>query len=216
MRILMLALLSAMLVGCIAALPPPQATRSFSLGELQFEEEFDQPGNWDTYNLEGVFLNIEDGAYHMQVSLEDRYVWGLNREAHDNAVIETEVFLRSDYERSIMGIMCRASSQNNSRGYFFLISANGNFSIRRSDGTALEPLVRWQPSTAIRLGSDRNRLRAVCVGDYLAFYINGEFVAETRDHLYRAGFAGLAVGVAGTGDVDAVFDHVSIWEANLR
>lgn len=55
----------------------------------------------------------------------------------------------------------------------------------------------------------------MCIGDYLALYVNGEFVAETRDDYFSRGFTGLSAAVVKDGDVDIAFDDLTVWEASL-
>lgn len=79
----------------------------------------------------------------------------------------------------------------NGDGYLFLIQGTGSFAIMRSRGRNLTPLVNWTPSDKIHAGMERNELRAVCMGDYLAFYINGEFVGDATDSTFASGQVGL-------------------------
>jgi hypothetical protein len=77
------------------------------------------------------------------------------------------------------------------------------------------PIIQWTPTDAIQQGKSINRIRIVCVEDYLALYVNGEFVAEARDDLYRSGYAGLTAAVPEGGEVDVRFDDVVIRAATL-
>lgn len=191
----------------------PDASRGLHLGRLLSEDRFDAPGGWDVYNLEGAFLQVVDGNYHIVAGLS-QYVFGLNRQQHEDVVLEAEAYYLSEYPKGIYGILCRA---NAGRGYYFVISADGNFSIRRGAGGGVEALIAWQPTGAIYTGKRQNLLKAVCVDDYLALYINGQFVAETTDTRYHRGYAGLTAALparAEAGDVaEVVFDNVRVWEA---
>lgn len=95
-------------------------------------------------------------------------------------------------------------------GYLFLIQGNGQFAIMRSRGRSLTPLVDWQQSDKINQGAARNSLRAVCVGTYLAMYINGEFVADATDDTYREGQVGLAASAANRLGTVIEFDNLSV------
>lgn len=75
----------------------------------------------------------------------------------------------------------------NGDGYLFLVQGSGSFAIMRSRGRDVTPLVNWTPSDKIRQGMDTNSLRAVCMGNYLAFYINGEFVGDATDDTFQSG-----------------------------
>ena len=73
----------------------------------------------------------------------------------------------------------------------------------------------WTYSDAIQQGRSINRIRAVCVGDYLALYVNGQFVAEICDSYFNRGYAGLTAAVPEGGEVDVTFDDLTITSASL-
>jgi hypothetical protein len=198
--------------GCIAFMPPPEPSRGAEFGKLLLEDTFESPGRWDAYDLQGAFLRVMDGAYHIRAGLS-QYVYGENHQPHDNVIIEVDAYLLSDYPKAIYGIMCRA---NRGKGYYFVISADGNFSIRRVASNTDDALVAWQATGAVHKGSRSNQLRAVCVGDYLAFYVNGQFVGETTDSGYHRGSTGLTAALpqaAKEGDTtEVVFDNLRIYQ----
>lgn len=98
-------------------------------------------------------------------------------------------------------------------GYLFLIQGNGSFAIMRSHNRALTPLVDWRTSGEINQGLARNQLRAVCVGDYLAFYINGAFVADATDDTYSSGQVALLGSAANRLGLRVEFDNLKVSEA---
>lgn len=197
--------------GCIPQFPATPA-QSFTTGAQLLDETFDMPGAWQTYHLQGAILQVTDGGYRAQVGIT-QYVFGFHNQQYDNVVIEVETYLKSKYRKGIFGVMCRARSGG--KGYFFVISADGNFSIRRGAGNAIDPLIPWQNTPAINTETGRNLLRVVCQQDYLALYINGQFVADATDRYYRRGAIGLTAALptrAKSGDVvDVIFDNVRVW-----
>jgi hypothetical protein len=106
--------------------------------------------------------------------------------------------------------MCRADTSNNGDGYYFMINANGYYSILIGQGDGITPLIDWQPSDAIHTGIDRNVIRAVCLGDQLAMHVNDELMGSIEDNTFTSGFAGLAVA-AGNNGVDMSFDNVTLY-----
>lgn len=99
-------------------------------------------------------------------------------------------------------------------GYLFLIQGTGSFAIMRASGRDVQPLVNWTASDAINRGQARNELRAVCVGDYLAFYINGQFVGDATDSTYTAGQVALLASAATRLGATIEFDNVVVSEAS--
>ena len=104
--------------------------------------------------------------------------------------------------------------QNNGDGYLFLIQGGGSYGIFRARGRDLTPLVDWQTSEAIEVGPSRNHLRAVCMGDYLAFYVNDTLVADTTDSAYQQGQVGLAASAANRIGALIQFDNLTVAQAN--
>lgn len=102
---------------------------------------------------------------------------------------------------------------SNGDGYLFLIQGGGSYGIFRARGRNLTPLVDWQTSEAINVGPNRNHLRAVCMGDYLAFYVNDTLVADTTDDAFQRGQVGLAASAANRIGALIQFDDLMVAEA---
>lgn len=192
------------------------APRSEALPEPEpptYVDAFNTVGSWDTYNSESFVMDVAGEMMRGVFSQAGRYAWSLNHQRHQNVAIELTVQDVSAHDGSIMGLMCRASPQNNGRGYHFLISGDGAFSIRYGTGNGDEALVRWQNHGALQEGA--NRLRVVCDGAELTFFANGRRLASTRDDRYSSGSVGLVLGLpsgvsAGT-TADIAFDDLRVW-----
>jgi hypothetical protein len=98
----------------------------------------------------------------------------------------------------------------NGDGYLFLLQGNGSYAIMRSRGRDIVPLVDWAPSDQVQPAPGRNHIRAICVGDYLALYVNDTFVAEARDDSFASGQVGLVAGAANRLGADIQFDNLSV------
>jgi hypothetical protein len=179
---------------------------------LLLAETFDSEDAWERYsNPNGVELGIVDGVYRAY-TMNEGFVWGLNAQEHDNVVLEVEVTpLTPNFENGY-GIMCRADTHNNGNGYYFMINANGYYSIQIGKGESILPLVDWTASNRIHAELDQNTIRAVCLDDHLAMYVNGELLAEVTDENYAVGYAGIAIAAAPNSDMDAAFDNLMIYE----
>ena len=201
----------------LAACMPAKTGVPFARGDLLVSETFERAGGWDTYDLEGFSLQVANGMYHLQSTLI-AYAWGLNTDYDlpENVVIEVEVEQLSEEKDNAYGIMCRANVANTGRGYYFLISGDGQYSIRRSDGRSVNALVSFEYSPVIRQGVSKNTIRAVCIDDYLALYVNGELLADVRDNFFHEGHVGLAGALPQTtGAIELHYDNLKIWEGRL-
>lgn len=205
-------LLLLLVAGC-----QPRPSYDYRTGDVLLEESFDQPYAWEQYVNEalGVNLRVEQGAYYMTVS-GGGYIWGLNAQSHENVMFEAESTQLSEFADNAYGLICRADPANSGKGYYFLISGDGYWSIRRDRGDGVEPLVEFTKSDAIHQGRSINRIRVLCIDDYLALYVNDQFVGEARDDLYSGGFAGFVVAAAKDGSADVYFDDARIVEAELH
>ncbi|HVU13793.1 MAG TPA: hypothetical protein VHD90_21095, partial [Phototrophicaceae bacterium] len=95
-------------------------------------------------------------------------------------------------------------------GYLFLIQGSGSFAIMRSHGRNLTPLVDWKASNVIHQGADQNHLQAICAGNYLAFYVNNQFLGDATDSTYTTGQVGLAASAATRLGTQIVFDNLTV------
>ena len=186
-----------------------------TLGNELLNETFDSPNAWETYTDDTVTLQVVDGAYRVETG-DAGYIWGLNEQNHSDVVMEVEASQLSTFENNAYGIMCRADTSNNGDGYYFLVSGDGYYAISKGNGEDVSPIVDWTSSSAINKGLATNKLRAVCIGDYLALYVNGKFLAETNDSSFANGYAGFAATAFDGGDTDISFDNLTIWEATLN
>ena len=209
--ILWLLLIAATLIsGCA----PRQPSQPFTIDRLLIDEEFAADSIWEAYADPAikVDLRVADGAYRIEAR-DGGFMWGLGGGVLTDTVIEVESEQLSDYADNAYGVMCRASPSADGDGYYFLISGDGYYTIRRGAGREIAALIPWTAHEAIRKGQTHNRIRAVCLGDYLALFVNDQFVDETHDHLYRQGLIGLAAGVPDGGEVIVTFDDLLVFAA---
>lgn len=205
-----------MFILVCAACTPPQPTEHIVLGEVLLEEDFSNPQIWEHYvdpNL-NVDFRVEDGMYRARAS-DGGFIWALNAQMHSDVVIQVDTQQISEYANNAYGVMCRAAPANNGDGYYFMIGGDGAYTIRRGSLDRINALIEWSYTDAIQQGRSINRIRAVCIGDYLALYVNGQFVAEIRDSYFNRGYAGLTAAVPEGGEVDVTFDDLTITAASL-
>jgi hypothetical protein len=208
--------LLVVLVALLIAACKPQPTRRIALGDVLLEEDFSQASAWEGYidPARNVDFHIEDGFYRAQAR-GGGLMWALNVQMHTNVVIQVDTEQLSEYDNNAYGLMCRAAPANNGDGYYFMISGDGMYTLRRGSQDQVGALIEWTYSDAIQQHTSINRIRSVCIDDYLALYINGQFVAETHDSYFIRGYTGLTAAVPEGGEVDVTFDQLKIWSAEL-
>lgn len=194
----------------------PEPTQAYRTGAVLLDEPFDSPYSWETYRDARLdaHLRVEGGVYRAQINREG-FMWGLNVQRHTDVVIDVETRQYSEANDNAYGVMCRANPTANGDGYYFLISGDGYWSIRRIARGQGRALAQFDHGRSIQQGQSVNQLRVVCIEDYLALYINAEFAGEARDSLYSSGFAGLVVSGRDDLPADIAFDNLRLRAAAL-
>ena len=180
-------------------------------------ETFDSAGSWREYDRgPELRMKVAEGAYQMELGAR-QYVWTQTPDQYADVVMSAAVRPRSDVDSAFFGIACRLDPANSGRGYYFLISGDGYVTIRWSNGRSLEDIVSARITDAIQRGRAHNRLKAVCIEDYLGFWVNDRFVAEARDKRAGGGSLGLAAALNAPGHTLSLsFDDLSVWRAALE
>ncbi len=171
---------------------------------------FDKNTDWEIFSDDTTKFTIAKGVYQMSLK-GSATTWGLNENTETDTVIQVKTKQISEDKNNAYGIMCRAAISNNGDGYYFQISGDGYYTITKVKGDSTA-LVDWAESKAINTGKDENEITAVCVGNYLALYVNDVLVAEANDDTFSKGNTGLTVATFGK-DVTITFDDVRIWSA---
>lgn len=165
-------------------------------------------------------LAIEDGKYFIETTNQRGagYLWGIgaNYPPLKNVVVDVETQTLEGTQDNWFGVMCRVDE--NDGGYVFLISADGFWAIARAEKGRLSFLENWRESDSIRKGHNQtNDLRVYCVEDYLALYVNGDFVGDHENKRFNhVGAVGLLAGGQRNDRIVISFDNLKVYAAALR
>jgi len=209
----MILLTSMVLLGLLTACRPDPDV-AYGTGDRLLRETFTEPSSaWDNRRAGAVQIGISNGAYRMQ-SDTSNYVRGFYRaETYADVIIDVQGFQFSAEDNNAYGVLCRAETgDDRASGYYFLIGGDGAYSIRKGQHDEINGLVKWGRADVINQGTGSNSLRVVCVDDYLALYVNGEFLADVRDDTYGSGYVGFAVAVEDAATISVAFDNLTIFE----
>jgi hypothetical protein len=185
---------------CLAACGAGRRTEPdahVNIWQERARHEFDtEQTTWDTFSLGGdqAVFRVEGGALEGAVIADRGYIWSLEGTRSSNTAVTAIVRQSQGSRGNGFGLMCRADEGGN--GYYFLISSAGQFAILKATAETDDParLVDWQSSSAVRPGDEANTIQAVCAGDYLSFFANGQFVADVNDPTFSAGEVGVGLG----------------------
>ena len=215
-RLLMACLSGILLAACGSAQQSAPSGR-INLGTERSRYTFDSPQtSWDTFSLGGdqAVFQVIDGGLTGAVIANRGYIWSLENNRYNNVAVEAIVEQTKGSRGNGFGVMCRADEDGN--GYYFVISSAGQFAILKATSAADDParLVDWQSNSIIHEGDALNTIQAICAGDYLAFYANGQFLADLHDSTFSAGEVGVVLGAVDE-TLWARFDDIVIWDVEL-
>ncbi len=208
---------AVLLVACSPVANGASPSQFLNLGDVRERYTFDDGATtWETFTTEGskALFQVADSALMGAVIPNMGYVWSLSGTRRADVAIQARVQRTQGASGNGFGVMCRADAVGN--GYYFVISSAGQFAILKGSPHQIDPtpLVAWQSSAAIHPGNMENELLAVCTADYLAFSVNGQFLAEAYDDEFAAGELGMVLGAVGE-TVWVRFDTIVVRDANL-
>jgi len=180
-------------------------------GGLLFQDDFSSTeGSWTRASTPDGAMDYYREAFRVWVNLSDYDFWstpGLNFQA---VRLEVDAGRLSGPDENRYGLVCRYQDTQNF--YFFVISSDGYYGIgkviqgRRS--LLGQEMMTYNPN--IHLGMSPNHLRADCIGDTLAFYVNEQPVAIVQDFDFTSGDVGLLAGSFDQPGVDIIFDNFKV------
>lgn len=176
-----------------------------------FQDDFENPrSGWGEDQYEEFGRGYEEGEYFVELYEPNWFAWAYPGRRFDDVSVEVGAHLASGSQDSHFGLLCRYVDRDNF--YYFAVSADGYYAIfRRVGGSNLEVLSTdgrgMVFSSAIKTGGQTNRVLAVCQGDQLSLYVNGELLETVTDGTHTRGDVGVGAGSGPEGDVRIQFDH---------
>lgn len=180
---------------------------------LLFSDDFSDPASgWYSNGGPETQAQYLEGGYLLGHSQPNSAVWALpGRLVTDTRIQVTATRVGGD-DDNFFGLLCRVQGTGQSGDFYaFIISSDGHFGIAKSSGGSFSLIGQelMMRHAAIRLGSEPNVITAVCSGNRLALYVNGEFVSETNDDTYSIGQVGLIAGTLDIENTQILFDDFS-------
>lgn len=176
-----------------------------------FRDDFDQPrSGWGTDQRYRFERGYWEGEYFIALLQPNWFTWAYPGQRFADVSVEVDVYLGSGPEEGHFGVLCRHVDPGNF--YYFAVSPDGFYGIfRRVDGGGLEVLTGGGSgmvfSPAIRTGGQTNHVLAICQGDELTLYANGELLETIADDTFARGDVGIGAASGPAGDVLVQFDN---------
>ncbi len=177
-------------------------------GGVLYQDKFSDPrSGWGTLNSDAGVAAYNKSSYHIYVKSPNVNLWahpGLDLSA---ARVEADVITTNGPLENRMGLICRMKDAANF--YYFIISNDGYYGIGKvKDGQwSLLETQEMRPHTAILTGGQANHLRADCVENLFALYVNDQLVGSAADKDFATGDVGILAGSFDIPGVDVYFDN---------
>jgi hypothetical protein len=183
-----------------------------------FQDNFSSVfSGWDSYRDSSGVTDYQDGGYRILVNQRNASFWATpGREDKFPADVRVEVEARKlgGPDENLFGLICRYTSRDDlANFYFFAITSSGYVGIYKVTNSVEELLSAgggMVPSRAVKIDEAVNQIRAECVGDSLALYVNGTLVDSARDASFSSGDIGLIAGATSQRGVDIFFDNLKV------
>lgn len=187
------------------------------LEDVLMTETWDDIGDWEEFENDDYYAELDDDAYIVSSDEDTNLIWALNRdEEYDDIVMHVEIEHLTNGDRNGFGVMCRVDPDNFDDGYSFIVRGNGTYGIGYWEDNEYTSLLDEDDDFASDRDIDEDdsyTMTAVCVGEYLALYIDGELIDEIEDDTYDEGLVGVAV-INFEDGVEVAFDNLVIWEGD--
>lgn len=176
-------------------------------GNVLFEDDFSRTGSgWDRQEYDVGLTDYLDGAYVIRISSDHQLFWANPYENFDDVIIEVEAQKTEGGDDMQYGIICRHVDIEN--WYALIVTADGFAAIRKLyNGGDLNFITDFVEVPSMNTGNATNQLRAECVGDHLALYVNGELAVDTHDSDLTSGDVGLMAGTFDQPSAEVLFDN---------
>jgi hypothetical protein len=195
-------------LACQFSLPvaPTQSPPAQTGDTLYFDDFTNLSSGWDHFSSAEGTMDYDGSGYRFLVNALQANFWSTPGKSFKDVRMEVDVAKISGPDENRIGLLCRFVEDNY---YFFMVSSDGYYTIGKYIGgnAILLGQSEMQYTDAIHTGLAVNHLRADCVGDTFAFYVNGSPVAQAQDADLVEGDIGLLAGTFTQPGVDVIFDN---------
>jgi hypothetical protein len=179
--------------------------------EVLLRDRFGDPSSgWGSDSQDAFDRGYREGEYFIEVYEPNWLTWAHPGNRFTDVVVEAEARPVSGSADGHFGLLCRCRFPDDF--YYFAITEDGYYAILRVEDGEPATLTGggFLPSPILRPGGGIRRIRAVCHGEQLTLYVNGQEVATTTDGALRWGDVAVAVGSGPGGRIRVHFDNLIV------
>jgi len=197
-----------LLASCASASTP---VTSGSPGDVLYQETFaDNTSGWDRVSNDGGIMDYDSGGYRILIRQPKLNFWSTPEKNFGDVRVEADVTRLNGPDENRTGLMCR---YQNGDYYFFIISNDGFYAIGKFIGGQVLLLGQAEMQKSDQIQPDSiNHLRADCIGNTLAFYVNFNQVAMVQDSDFQTGDVGVLAGAFNESGVDVLFQNFVVMQ----
>jgi hypothetical protein len=167
-----------------------------------FEDDFSNLNSgWFVASDEDAEKKYELGGYRVVLKKSQFLGGGFNQDIgqFDDFILEVDAKSMPSVKDSACAIIYRAHDTDNY--YFFLVSAGyQSYQVGKFVNDVESTLIKWTESSFINTSTTNNRIKIVCQGEQMQFYVNDQYLNTITDSSFGEGYFGLgAVGGSESG-----------------
>ena len=178
-----------------------------------FQDDFESSGSgWGADQRDEFDRGYEEGEYFFELHESNWFAWARPGKKFDDVSVEVDAHPTSGAQDGHFGILCRYENADNF--YYFAVSADGYYAIfRRAEGDVKVLTANGEgmlSSPSIKTGRQANHVLAICRGDELSLYVNGQRLATVTDDTHATGDVGIGAGSGPEGIARISFDDFAV------
>ena len=192
-----------------------------SLGQPSWKDDLANAGNWfstGSFTSDNTeFKPSGGGITATSAKTSDGLRWYLFYEKKPkNIYVEGKFDISGCSGKDQYGIVFRAPNLQDGYGYFYGLTCDGGYTLRKWDATGLSVVVENTTAPSINSGANKSNILGVWAkDDRIRLYANGQFLKEiTNSSLNNDGHFGLFINARETPGLTIKLDEISYWLIN--
>jgi len=192
-----------------------------NLGQPSYKDDLSVAANWFSSGTEwisdGTTFYADNGYLSAKSdAINQGFRWYLNYRKPKDAYLEAKFKVESCSGDDQYGLVFRAPSFDQGLAYYYIVTCDGRYDIRRWDQGGSKNLLNFPSSGHINQGSNReNTLGVWFKSDSIRLYMNGSFLQEIQDNsLINDGYFGLFINARQTPGLTVKMDEIAYWLLN--
>lgn len=187
------------------------------LGNPTWTDKMNGGENWPTGTdpAGNTSIAFQNGFMEL-TSLKPTDGWRLTIDKLTNAYLELTVNSGACLPKDRYGMVVRVpSTADANRGYLLGFTCDGQYAIRKWDGTTktMSNLISWKTNSAIIAGANKtNRMGLMLQGSKLSLYANGTLLGEVSDASWMSGYFGIFAGAHESSQYTLKVDEANYWK----